>query len=148
MIQPLLSYGPTLARVMPRDDASLILDRLCREGRVDGLVHVAVTRDTTPNVRSVDAIIDDIEPTRAIEALTAVLQRLSQLHGKKLPPLVVDKLDGVVMRKTAEDLVDQIRSCTTGWYLQFDLTREECIEAVMVALITAPVSSSLAALQG
>lgn len=142
----LVTYGPTLARPMSADYQRDLLANI-DPARGRGAVHVFVTSTYAPDLLNVETLIDDLQPRRAIVALATAARRLAQLYGgAREPSAILSEPDAQDVRTKAEDLVDLCRASRVnikqGELLTrgFDLTREEAVNAVMVALALASVT--------
>lgn len=150
--EDIVSFGATLARPMQQVDVMAYLQSLDAD-RAVGTVGIAVCRSYVPGQVNVEAWLDGVSPELALTALQVADQRLRALHGiapGKLNILAMEEFDATLLRTAAERIVDMCRSSSVvtlsrgnGSRNEFDVTREDAVQAVLIELATAPVSPSL-----
>lgn len=141
-----LTFGRTLARTMPQEDAAAFIDeRRARRGR--GSVLVVVTETSREGFFEVEAAMNDLGPAHALDALAIASARIGVISGlsaSKAIPLGSEDLTR--MREVAERLTDMCRAF--GWWektcgqsrwfaggASYRNSREFCIRRVIEALV-------------
>lgn len=138
----IMSFGPTLARETRPADARKYLDGIDADKAV-GVVHVAIIPSYQPGVLQVEALIDDgTDPIVAAQALQVASKRIATIHalGEVKPPVTLNVNDAKA-RARAERLVDMCRDATIKEpsLHSFDHPRENCVRAIMAAMVRGDV---------
>lgn len=143
---PTVTYGATLSRLVDFSDAQRFIESKDRE-RMLGGIYIELWRSHMPATVNVEAAIK-LDPAVALLALQVADQRIRSLHNLDDRPIevaAIDEVDAQAIRQMAEDLVKAVRSRPPSPEdfkpKQFDLTFEEAVRAVVVALAKAPLGA-------
>lgn len=115
---PGFCYGRTLARPMPPEDAAAFIDLRVVRSRDHGSVLVAVGLSEWPDRFDVDAVVHDLTPEEALDALRIASERLRVVNGMRPSTVVVVPAEQTErLREVAERIVDKCR--LFGWWEKF-----------------------------
>lgn len=147
---PIVTYGPTLARVLDRDEARRYFAGI-DSAKVHGIVHVIVAKSHIPGQVNVECWLETITPGAALVALQIADERLHAIHDLptgRVKITAVPELRADSLRRIAADLVMRIRSRRPAPAdMQpsgpFTLALEDAIRETMTTLITAVARASI-----